>query len=319
MENDVPIPRGTSILDDGGDKIQASFPIAITRGAYPDNPGSLLAGAVEVLSTDNWGTSFTAPIGENTGNVSTFEYTAIYVMAAENGTEIFINGNLNGTINAGEDLVINDIVEGDVITSDKPVQADILTGDVGSTYELRWYSLIPTEDWGNEYYTPVGDNSDGNENGPTRVFVYNPGASAITVSYDFFGGASPDGTFSVPVGASARSPAIPDGSGAKFYTDDDDDIFFALTVTDVEGEGDFLSGEVYDWGHPLIPRDQLTNQALIGWGYGCTDGPIPCTTSRGVVWVTPVADATISIDFNGNGTVDNTVYASALQSMKIVE
>ena len=31
---------------DAGDKIQASFPVAITRGAYPDWPGSYMAGAV---------------------------------------------------------------------------------------------------------------------------------------------------------------------------------------------------------------------------------------------------------------------------------
>ena len=82
-----------------------------------------------------------------------------------------------------------------MITSNKPVQADILAGDIGSTYELRWYSLIPTEDWDNDYYTPVGDD-DGGGNGPTRVFVYNPGTSHITVNYDFVGGSSP-GSFTV--------------------------------------------------------------------------------------------------------------------------
>ena len=43
------------------------------------------------------------------------------------------------------------------------------------------------------------------------------------------------------------------------------------------------------------------------------------TTSRSVVWVTPVADATIYIDFDGDGNVDNTVSMTALQSIKIVD
>ena len=94
-------------------------------------------------------------------------------MAAEDDTEIFLDGASQGTIDAGENLVIR-VNEGDVITSTKPVQADIVAGDIGSTYELRWYSLIPTEDWDNEYYTPVGDDT----GGPTKVFVYNPGTSA---------------------------------------------------------------------------------------------------------------------------------------------
>ena len=44
---------------DGGDRIKSSHPIAITRGAYPAAPGSLMAGAVEVFSKEyGWGTEF---------------------------------------------------------------------------------------------------------------------------------------------------------------------------------------------------------------------------------------------------------------------
>jgi hypothetical protein len=48
LENDVAIPRvTTNILFDGRDRIQASLPIAVTRFAFPTEPGSLMAGAVE--------------------------------------------------------------------------------------------------------------------------------------------------------------------------------------------------------------------------------------------------------------------------------
>lgn len=45
----------TEYLLDGGDRIAASFPVAITRGEYAEHPGSLLAGAVEVHELSNWG------------------------------------------------------------------------------------------------------------------------------------------------------------------------------------------------------------------------------------------------------------------------
>lgn len=57
LENAVDPHRtisASSIFFDGGDRLQASKAIAITRGEYPTTPGSLLAGAVEVLDTTKW-------------------------------------------------------------------------------------------------------------------------------------------------------------------------------------------------------------------------------------------------------------------------
>jgi hypothetical protein len=320
LENRVPTPRDpTQILFDGRDRIQASFPIAVTRGAFPEGAGSLFAGAVEVLETDSWGTQFVAPVGEDTvdGSNDPFEYSALYVMAREDGTVVTLPGGTTQTLNRGDNVLVPDVNQGDVVSADSPVQVDLLSGDVGSTYEMRWYSLLPREDWTNDYYTPVGDGDDG----PTRVWLYNPNDSDITVSYDFQGGGTPDGPLLVPAGRTLRSPPIPDGSGARFSAAQQ---FFALTQTDIEGEGRQLSGEIFDWGHPLLPADQLTSQALIGWGYGCTNNNCNqstdiSTTSRSVVWVTPVADATLNVDFDGNGVIDRTIPASALDSVKIVD
>lgn len=48
LENDVALPRDiTNILYDGRDRIQSSLPIAVTRFAFPESPGSLMAGALE--------------------------------------------------------------------------------------------------------------------------------------------------------------------------------------------------------------------------------------------------------------------------------
>ncbi|KAI2514177.1 extracellular matrix structural constituent [Fragilaria crotonensis] len=46
LSNNVPVPRvKANIFFDGSDRIQSSLPVAVTRFAYPDAPGSLMAGA----------------------------------------------------------------------------------------------------------------------------------------------------------------------------------------------------------------------------------------------------------------------------------
>jgi hypothetical protein len=66
---------------DGRDRVLATLPIAITRSAYPQTPGSLLAGAVEVFNRDEWGMTFVAPVGNNTlGNTDPFsKYCAVNI------------------------------------------------------------------------------------------------------------------------------------------------------------------------------------------------------------------------------------------------
>ena len=56
LENEVDPDRDiyADFLFDGGDRLQASKSVAVTRGEYPTTPGSLLAGAVEVLDTTKW-------------------------------------------------------------------------------------------------------------------------------------------------------------------------------------------------------------------------------------------------------------------------
>ncbi|MEM9273463.1 MAG: hypothetical protein AAGA80_10945, partial [Cyanobacteria bacterium P01_F01_bin.143] len=321
LENDVPIPRNTNnILFDGSDRIQATFPIAVTRGAFPDDPGSLLAGGTEVFNTEDWGTTFVVPVGEDTpgsrDETNAFQYTSLYIMAREDGTVVTLPDNSTQTLNAGENLVIDDVDEGDEVTATASVQAHLIGGDVGSNFELRWYSLTPRENWSNDYYTPVGDGEEngGGNDGPTRVWLYNPDEnSSIDVTFQrLVGGNLTSSTVTVPPGTSALSPEIPDDSGGRFFTSGGEE-FFALTQTDADG-----IGQTFDWGHPLIPADQLTSQALVGWGYGNTNNNSN-VTSHSVVWVTPVEDATINIDFDGDGTVDNTVFVNALESLKIFD
>lgn len=162
--NDVPLsfdsntagPRinlTTNITYDGGDKLDSTFPVAITRGGYPyvndldTNP--LFAGAVEVLNTENYGTEFISPVGTDTENATAtrdqsnnvqnaaFEQTELHIMALKKNTVVTLtksNGDTsNHNIGAGQSQRIEGITEGDTITtaSGYPVQVHLITGDIG--------------------------------------------------------------------------------------------------------------------------------------------------------------------------------------------
>lgn len=74
LENQVPAdPRGTATYFDGGDRVSVTLPIAITRGAYPEGAGSLMAGAVEVFDVSSWGTTHISPVGDKLGETDPFE------------------------------------------------------------------------------------------------------------------------------------------------------------------------------------------------------------------------------------------------------
>jgi len=309
LENEVSTDRGnpTSILYDGGDRIQSNLPVAMTRAAYPKGPGSLLAGAVEVIEEANWGTSFVAPVGEDTAHAtSAYQFSAIAVMSGTDGNTVHKNGIMVDTLDQGDSKIVR-VNQGDTLTTTGPAQAHLITGDIGSNYELRWYALTPQEDWSNEYYAPVGDTE-----GKAKVTLYNNGNTPITVTVE-----TTAGTYgvTVPAGREATSEIIPNGTGAKFTSSDGN--FFAFSSTDTQRSG--TNGQIFDWGYPLMTRDQLTNVALVGLGYGCTGNSCDSTGERSVVWVTPVEAADIYVDFDNDGEVDATYTVGALEGKVLTD
>ena len=154
ISNGVAGPRSnlaTDIIYDGGDKLDSTFPVAITRGGYPyDGPNDadtnpLFAGAVEVLNTENYGTEFISPIGTDTERSNNaFQQTELHIMARTGGTEVTLTKKADGAtssyaIGAGESVRITGIEEGDTITTAAgyPVQAHLITGDIGKGREAR--------------------------------------------------------------------------------------------------------------------------------------------------------------------------------------
>ncbi|MCH9646898.1 MAG: carboxypeptidase regulatory-like domain-containing protein [Deltaproteobacteria bacterium] len=188
LENDIPAsPRDPAvILFDARDRIGTSNQIAITRGGWRLQEGTLLAGAVEVFPTVDWGTRFESPVGENLGE-PTFEFVAASVSSGELGAVLQIDLDGDGVadevrrLGPGANTLIEGVVVGTSFQSSDPVQVHLLSGDRGSNFGGRWFSLVPTEQWSDSYYNPVGTSVLGRE---TVVTLYNPLNTAITVTHE---------------------------------------------------------------------------------------------------------------------------------------
>ena len=178
----------------GRDKFASTQPIAVTRVAWAPTPGTVLAGAVEVFPTQQWGTSFQAPIGEDTPSDEMFELVTGSYMAEEDNTafSLFLDGSddagddadFTTTLNQGETLLIPlafAVPVGALAITDKPVQLHAMTGDIGAIWESRWSVVLPNNLWDNEYFVPVSTRQTSTTD-PTDVFVFNPNSTSITVS-----------------------------------------------------------------------------------------------------------------------------------------
>jgi hypothetical protein len=279
IESKIPVPRdasnwfnvtGGGIKIDGGDRLQVNFPVTITRGEYAEYPGSLLAGGVEVHDTSKWGTVYEAPVG-NDFHVETqaFEYVRLFIMSGEDENIVTFHDGSKKTLKMGESVSV-DAKMGDKLTSLKPVQVYILTGDPGSTFEMRWFSLLPTTSWSDSYLAAVGDSF-----ARTKALLYNPSSTTITATVKNLNksGVLISTAITLPPKKSVYTHVIPTGSGALIESPGNK--ICALSVTDTEiytdhasGGTEQLNGQAFDWGYPLQPTNTLTSQVLVGWGYG---------------------------------------------------
>jgi uncharacterized repeat protein (TIGR01451 family) len=327
LQSTVPVPTpGANFYFDGGDKIGVTKSVAVTRTGWAEGPDTLLAGSVEVLDTSKWGTEYRVPVGVDvSGGASKFQYTGLFIMAGEQGATISVDRNADGDFtDVGVDLLNvsltegqSQLVDGSVnvgarVVSDKPVQVVMLTGDIESNYESRDSSLLPTSLWTNSYYTPVStllDPPGTITTSGTQVWLYNPGASAITVNYEWRvgSGAIATGSVSVPGSATAggyNSVALPANVGAHFFTTGaTPPNFYAFSTTDATGTSD--NNQAWDWGFTLIPESSLTSQVLVGLGLGRDPTSSTNPSENGnPLWITPVGNGetavTVYVDYNGD-------------------
>lgn len=309
LSNAVDINTLRTVIDfDGGDRVSSSNLIAMTRAGWATGSSTLLADAVELYDTNNWGTSFETPVGENLNYNQLFEYSSVAVMAATNNTTVTVDFNGDGTfdgfvvLNQGQSYHITSgalgtMSVGTKIVASGPVQVYMMTGDVCDNYEARWYTLYPRERWSSSYYNPVGTPAgDG-----TTVFVYNPNNTPLSVQWETAAGAQA----AIAVAPhSTNQVVVPNNSGSHFYTADGTSF---LAVTAIDSDGPANTNTKADWGFTLVPQRMLTPQIMVGWGAGRNPlSNVNPNENGSPVWVMPVftdgvtGPVPICVDYNGD-------------------
>ncbi|MFN8051380.1 MAG: SdrD B-like domain-containing protein [Acidimicrobiales bacterium] len=311
LRNTITTPRNSSqIRYDGRDKVASTRGFAITAGGFSTPLGSVLSASASGYDTSKYGTDYVAPVGENTptpsGTSPAFETSSLVVMAAADDTTVRVDSDGNGTVDTtsvideGEVAFVHGGVEqGAHVMSDKPVQVHEGTGDVGSSYESRWFTLFPTSLLSSDYLNPVASNLD---NQRTITYLFNPTSSPITVTPSC---TSCSGTLSIAAGTST-SFASPLGQATRF--DSGGPNFIAVGASGAQsGAAPGSAGDgsaTYDWGFALVPTGLLTTQAVLGWAPGnSTDPPLSAGAGHAdddPVWATTLTATTVHVDFDGD-------------------
>ena len=308
---------------DARDKIASFKPISVTKTVFPSVANTLMAGCLEMLERGIWGTEYRSPVGVDmptgaaAGNLTfdenLFSYASLVISAGPGGASVQIDKDNDGAfeetvvLGEGESVTRSEVNVGARVLADKPVQVVLFTGTVGSNYASRDTSLLPVDRWSSDYFNPVSTPAgDG-----TVTFLYNPGASAITVSYDYRTSATAyvTATVSVPAGGNARVVQAPANGtnhfGAyRFYTTGGGPpLFYAFSAIDA----DAVSGnnQAWDGGFTLVGRPSLTTQALVSLGIGRDPYSATNPTENGnPIWITTAGNGhsptTVYVDYNGD-------------------
>jgi hypothetical protein len=208
-------------------------------------------------------------VGEGTQLVNgpnPFELSGFSCLAMEDGTIVTRPNGTTVTLKQGDSTFIT-VRKSDQVKSNKPIQVILLTGDRDSSFQTRWFTMRPIETYADSYVSPVGDSY-----GRTKVILYNPSATR-TVQYTvttLVNSTLQNATNTLNPKQVVMTATIPTGSGALI---NGNGRMVALSLTDSEqsAQSGGTGGSRYDWGIPVIPRNELTSQVLIGLGYGCTN------------------------------------------------
>ena len=286
-------PRNPAeIVFDGKDKVHTSGDIALSRIVGDLGQFHVQAAKTDVYDVNRFGTSFTVPFGENLGNE--FQYTALFIRAGENGAQVSVDKDNDGLIEdfaslaEGEVMFVDGgVLGGAIITSTEPVGVDVLFGGL-DCYGTRQISILPAEFYADTYYTPVPTVLG---SAPASVYFYNSLQSSMTINWF-----SSYNTGSFVIGAeSTYKFTLNDNSGYRFVNPGGQS-YTAMEVVDSDADGDD-----YDWAFNLIAEPRLTEFASIAWAPGSRDG----SRNYNPVWVTPTANTTLYIKYDGDMVDDD--------------
>ncbi len=326
LRNTVNTPRDLAaqpLLFDSPDRFGSDRTVAVSRAQFPTTVngggGSVIASAVEVRDTRYYDTAFTAPVGTNTPNAaSMFTYTAFYVQAFVDNTRVRIDANADGdfadaddrdvVLNQGQTVVSGpNVVQGGRVVADRPVQADLLTGQINGAYASRTYALFSDGQLANDYFTPVGFNpAVDTTNDDVRLYVFNPNAVAIQVRQESNTGVVT--TKTVAAGASAFFD-VTTNTGTRLSSVGGEP-FAAAGAHDQQGV-------THDWGFSLQPVAALSQIAIVGLGVGNSNNPPAGGGNTSPIFVTALGNTTLQIDHDNDGTVDQTIVVTRLQTVRL--
>jgi hypothetical protein len=298
LDNTMPAnPRvASSIFYDGKDKLVSSGAITVTQVTGEPSIIFVQCMKTNVTNSANFGKSFTIPVGQDF-NSQDFAYAALFIRASENNTTLNIDKDNNGTfettttINEGQSYFVNGgVLSGAVITSSAPIGVDLHFGGIDG-YSSREVPIFPATWYSDTYYTPVPTTQSPDS---CAVLLYNSLNRSININWAF--GSSSSGTISLPAKTVKRFPLSISSNDAYKFVNPTGESFTAIEIVDsYTPGGGGNSGSTYDWAFNLISESRLTSFAAIAWAPGSVNG----TANGNPVWVTPSANTTVYVKYDG--------------------
>jgi len=311
LDNTMATPRVTSgIYYDGKDKLYSSGQVSVTQVC--GEPSNI---AVQCMKTNvsaypsDYGKSFTLPVGQDLPSRD-FQYTALFIRAAEDNTTVQIDRDNNGTFNStflmneGDVIMVDEntapagtkIKAGAVVISDKPIGVDAHFAGVDN-YSSREVPLFPATWYSNTYYTPVPTTGPGTTAplDTAVVMLYNSLNRDININWS--SGTPSSGTILLRANSSERFAMPLSATAAYKFVNPTKESFVALEIVDSYSPGGGGNdGSTRDWAFNLISEARLTDFASVAWAPGSTD----MTRNDNPIWVTPSANTTVYVKYDGD-------------------
>ena len=311
LDNTMTTPRAAATFKfDGKDKIYASGQIAVTQVCGEPSAIALQCMKTNVsASPSDFGKSFTIPVGQNF-NSRDFQYTALFLRAAENNTSVQIDRDNNGTfettftMNEGQVVLVDSttaptgisgILTGATVKSDKPIGVDVHWSGVDA-YSSREVPVYPSTWYSNIYYTPTPTTGPGTTPKDTAVvMLYNSLNRSLNINWS--SGVPSSGTITVPAKSVYRFPLPVSATAAFRFENPTGESFVAMEIYDsYTPGGGGNDGSTRDWSFNLLAEDRLTDFATIAWAPGSTD----LSRNDNPIWVTTTLNTTLYVKYDGD-------------------
>ncbi len=304
LDNTMPTnPRVSSnIFYDGRDKITSSGQITVTQVCGEPSNMPVQCMKTNVSPTKDYGTSFTIPVGQDF-NSRDFLYTSLFIRASQNNTLVQIDKDNNGslettaTLNEGQVLLVNGgVLSGATVTASAKIGVELHFGG-NDNYSSRDVPIFPATWYSNTYYSPVP--TTGRTTITPRdsavVMLYNSLNRPLTINWS--SGVPSSGSLNIPAKSVIRFPLPLSATAAYKFVNPTGESFTAIEIMDsYTPGGGGNTGQDFDWAFNLIAESRLTDFATIAWAPGSLDG----SRNDNPVWVTPTANTTIYVKYDGN-------------------